>query len=225
MFGRGRRARSPGQRRSPKFAVRGAAGRHTWVGGAAFERESFDPLEVAQFAYFYRVPGLFAQDDIRWTDWLTLSASARLDVHSTYGTFFSPRVSALMQHNGWTSRVSAGHGFYPSSPQTEETEAAGLSRLSSPAARSRNRQQLLRGRHADCPWSRSPATMFASSVENAVTGRTRIGLRDVQCRRPGHECRDGTARHVAPGAVCRSLEPIRMCARANRTATCALNLR
>ena len=37
-------------------------------------------------------PGLFAQDDIRWSDWLTVSASARLDLHHTYGTFFSPRV-------------------------------------------------------------------------------------------------------------------------------------
>ena len=73
-------------------AIRGARGRHTWVGGVAFERESFDPLDVPQFAYFHRVPGVFAQDDIRWRDWLTVSASARLDLHHTYGTFFSPRV-------------------------------------------------------------------------------------------------------------------------------------
>ncbi len=46
-------------------AMRGAAGRHTWVGGVAFERESFDPLDVPQFAYFHRVPGVFAQDDIQ----------------------------------------------------------------------------------------------------------------------------------------------------------------
>jgi hypothetical protein len=55
-------------------------GRHTWVGGVAFERESFDPLDVPQFAYFHRVPGLFAQDDMRLLDWLTVSASARLDL-------------------------------------------------------------------------------------------------------------------------------------------------
>ena len=114
-------------------SVRGLSGRHTWVGGVAFERESFDPLDVPRFAYFHRVPGLFGQDDIRFSDWLTVSASARLDLHHTYGTFFSPRVSALMRWNGWTSRVSAGTGYFASTPLTEETEAAGLTRLSMPA--------------------------------------------------------------------------------------------
>jgi iron complex outermembrane receptor protein len=52
-----------------EVAMQGATGRHTWVGGAAFERESFDPIEVERFAYFHRVPGVFAQDDIRWNDW------------------------------------------------------------------------------------------------------------------------------------------------------------
>jgi outer membrane cobalamin receptor len=66
-------------------------------------------------------------------DWLTVSASARLDLHHTYGTFFSPRASALMRWNGWTSRVSAGTGYFASTPLTEETEAAGLTRLSMPA--------------------------------------------------------------------------------------------
>ena len=113
-------------------SIRGARGRHTWVGGVAFERESFDPLDVPAFAYFHRVPGLFAQDDIQWNDWLTVSASARLDLHDTYGTFFSPRFSALVRGNGWTSRVSAGTGYFASTPLTEETEAAGLSRLNLP---------------------------------------------------------------------------------------------
>jgi iron complex outermembrane receptor protein len=113
-------------------SLRGLRGRHTWVGGVAFERESFDPLDVPRFAYFHRVPGIFGQDDIRWSDWLTVSASARLDLHHTYGTFFSPRVSGLMRWNGWTSRVSAGTGYFASTPLTEETEAAGLTRLSMP---------------------------------------------------------------------------------------------
>lgn len=113
-------------------SIRGLRGRHTWVGGVAFERESFDPLDVPRFAYFHRVPGIFGQDDIRWNDWLTVSASARLDLHDTYGTFFSPRLSALIRRNGWTSRVSAGTGYFASTPLTEETEAAGLTRLSMP---------------------------------------------------------------------------------------------
>jgi iron complex outermembrane receptor protein len=114
-------------------SVRGLRGRHSWVGGVAFERESFDPIDVPRFEYFHRVPGLFAQDDIRFLDWLTVSASARLDLHHTYGAFFSPRASALVRWNGWTSRISAGTGYFASTPLTEETEAAGLTRLSMPA--------------------------------------------------------------------------------------------
>ncbi|HWI17077.1 MAG TPA: TonB-dependent receptor plug domain-containing protein, partial [Vicinamibacterales bacterium] len=86
-------------------AVRGAFGRHTVVAGAAFERESFDPLEVPRFNYFHRAPGVFVQDDIQWNDWLTVSAGARLDIHHTYGNFFSPRLAALVHRDGWTSRV------------------------------------------------------------------------------------------------------------------------
>ena len=92
------------------MAIRGAAGRHTWVGGVAFERESFDPLDVPQFAYFHRVPGVFAQDDIHWNDWLTVSASARLDLHHTYGTFFSPRVV------GADPARTAGPAAFPPAP-------------------------------------------------------------------------------------------------------------
>ena len=150
-------------------AVRGAAGRHTWVGGAAFERESFDPLNVPRFAYYHRVPGFFAQDDIRWNDWLTVSASARIDLHSTYGTFFSPRVSALVSKSGWTSRVSVGRGFFASSPLTEETEAAGLTRLQMPAPleaeRGTSMSLDLTRRVGDITVT---ATMFGSRVSHAV---------------------------------------------------------
>jgi len=115
-----------------EVALRGAAGRHTWVAGAAFERESFDPLEVPRFNYFHRSPGVFVQDDVRWNDWLTVQAGVRLDIHHTYGNFLSPRVAALVRRDGWTSRVSVGRGFFASTPLTEETEAAGLRLLSMP---------------------------------------------------------------------------------------------
>ena len=46
-----------------------------------------------------------------------------------YGTFLSPRLAGLMKFGGWTSRLSYGTGFFAPTPLTEETEAAGLSRL------------------------------------------------------------------------------------------------
>jgi iron complex outermembrane receptor protein len=110
-------------------AIRGTAGRHTWVAGAAYERDDYAPLDVPRFAYTYDVPGVFAQDDVDLASWLSLSAGARVDWHSEYGTFFSPRVAALMRGGPWTSRLSVGRGFYATTPLNEETEAAGLTRL------------------------------------------------------------------------------------------------
>ena len=115
-----------------EVAVRAAAGRHTLVAGAALDRDAYRPRDVPRFAYTFTIPGLFVQDDLEVAPWLSLSASGRLDRHSEYGTFFSPRVSALLRAGAWTSRLSAGTGFFGPSPLVEETEAAGLSRLSVP---------------------------------------------------------------------------------------------
>jgi iron complex outermembrane receptor protein len=112
-----------------EIAVRGTAPRQTWVGGIAFERSTLDPRDQPHFAYAFNVPGVFAQDDVDITSWLSVSASGRLDVHSEFGTFFSPRVSALLRHERWTTRASFGTGFFAPTALTEETEAAGLARL------------------------------------------------------------------------------------------------
>jgi len=152
-----------------EVSVRGARGRHTWVGGAAYERESLNPLDVPRFEYFHRVPGFFAQDDMQWRDWLTISAGARLDLHHTYGNFFSPRVAGLIRRNGWTSRVAYGGGFFAPTPLTEETEAAGLSGLSMPVPLGAERGDSF---SIDLTRAVGPVhvtgTFFASSVDDAV---------------------------------------------------------
>lgn len=108
------------------------AGRHTWVAGFGLDKDIFNPIDVPRFAYNYTVPGVFAQDDIVIRPWLSVSASGRLDFHSRYGTFASPRLSALLRGEKWNSRVSFGEGFFGPTPLTEETEAAGLTRLQIP---------------------------------------------------------------------------------------------
>jgi iron complex outermembrane receptor protein len=112
-----------------EVALRGTSGTHTWVAGAALELDRYTSQDVPQFDYRYTVPGVFLQDDIDVRDWLAISISGRVDQHSTYGTFFSPRVSGLFRAAGFTTRLSAGSGFFAPTPLTEETEAAGLSRL------------------------------------------------------------------------------------------------
>jgi iron complex outermembrane receptor protein len=113
-----------------EFTARRAIANHTIVGGIAIDRDRFQPLDTPRFAYTYTTPGLFVQDDVDLAPWFALSASARLDHHSEFGTFLSPRVSGLLREGPWSSRISFGAGFFPATPITEETEAAGLSRLS-----------------------------------------------------------------------------------------------
>ena len=112
-------------------ALSGTDTGHTWVLGAALQREGYRARNVEGFDYAYTTPALFAQDEVSPVEWLTLSASGRLDAHSEYGVFLSPRLSALLRpREGWTARASAGAGYYAPTPFTEETEAIGLGRIS-----------------------------------------------------------------------------------------------
>ena len=152
-----------------EVSIRGTAGKNSWVAGFADERDAFHPSDVPRFAYTFVVPGLFAQDDFAVAPWLSLSASARVDFHNVYGTFFSPRLSALIRKGGWTSRISAGQGFYAATPLTEETEAAGLARLLLPVPLGAERG---RSASADVTRSMGPvsvtATVFASNIDHPV---------------------------------------------------------
>jgi outer membrane receptor for ferrienterochelin and colicins len=112
-----------------EVTVRRAIGHHTVVGGLAIEHDRFQPIDTPQFAYAYTTPGVFVQDDVDLARWAALSASARIDHHSEFGTFVSPRISALLRRGQWSTRLSFGTGFFPATPITEETEAAGLTRL------------------------------------------------------------------------------------------------
>lgn len=150
-------------------SVRGSVGRNSWVAGVAAQRDQYQPRDVSRFAYAYAVPGVFAQDDLTIAPWLSVSASARVDVHSQYGVFFSPRLSALIRRPGWTSRLSVGQGFFAPTPLTEETEAAGLTRLFLPRPLAAER-----GRSAFADLTRNlghlaiTGTLFLSNVDHPI---------------------------------------------------------
>jgi len=152
-----------------EVSLRGSAGKNTWVAGAVAQREAYRPFDVPRFSYTYSVPGLFVQDDWAIAPWVSVSASARADFHSRYGAFFSPRLSALLRHSGWTSRLSLGQGFFAPTPLTEETEAAGLARLSLPSP-----LVAERGRSASVDLTRSlgqltvTGTLFLSNIDHPV---------------------------------------------------------
>jgi outer membrane receptor for ferrienterochelin and colicins len=109
--------------------------------------------------------------------WLSISGSARVDHHNEYGTFLSPRLSALFRSGEWTSRMSIGTGFFGPSPLTEETEASGLTRLVIPAS-----LQAERGQSSSVDVTRShgaltaTATLFASRIAHPINVDRSAGL-------------------------------------------------
>jgi len=170
-----------------ELTARGTFHRNTWVVGVAAQREVYLPRDVPQFTYRYNTPGVFVQDDFAVSRWLSVSASARADFQNQYGTFLSPRVSALVRWRGWTSRVSAGEGFFAPTPLTEETESAGLTRLVIP-------KPLLaeRGRSASVDLSRKvgPAyytvTLFDSTVNHPINVERADTYQLVNLSEPTH---------------------------------------
>ena len=152
-----------------ELTVRRAAGRHTWVAGAAVEHDAYQPADVPRFGYAFTTPGLFVQDDVDVRSWLALSMSGRLDRHSDYGWFFSPRVSALLRLGAWSTRVSTGTGFFGPTPLTEETEAAGLTRLTvdGPLREERGRSVSIDLTRTQGPAAYT-ATFFASRIVDPV---------------------------------------------------------
>jgi outer membrane receptor for ferrienterochelin and colicins len=152
-----------------ELAVRTAARKQTWVAGLAIERDIYRSQDVPRFDYSFTVPGVFVQYDIDVTPAFSVSSSGRVDVHSEYGTFISPRVSGMLRAGRWTSRLSFGTGFFGSTPLAEETESAGLTRLTLVG-----RLKAERGRsgsfdltRTDGPLS-STATLFISRISDPL---------------------------------------------------------
>ena len=105
----------------------GRAQGHSWVLGAGVGQDQLQASDAPGVGYTYTVPAIFAQDDFAPTDWLVLSASARIDDHSDFGTFFSPRVSVVVLPSArWTLRASIGGGFAAPTPFVDEIESTGL---------------------------------------------------------------------------------------------------
>jgi iron complex outermembrane receptor protein len=153
-------------------ALSGTARNHAWVLGVAFNH---DALAVPGVGYTYNVPAVFAQDEFAAADWVKLAASARVDAHNQYGTFFSPRLSALFrQPNGnWSLRASVGGGYAAPTPFVDEIEATGLGAL-----------LPLRGLHAeravteslDAKWADGgwdiDLSVFSSEIRDALAVQT-----------------------------------------------------
>jgi outer membrane receptor for ferrienterochelin and colicins len=154
-------------------ALSGTVGAHVWVAGLAIQRDGYEVDELNGFDYVHTVPGLFAQLDLAPASWLSLSTSARADRHSRYGTFVSPRLSALLRPGAeWSVRASAGTGWFAPTPWTDETEAVGLRRVVPPMQLNAERARTA---SIDVARTFGPlelnATVFASRIGEPVQAR------------------------------------------------------
>lgn len=113
-----------------EVTLAGHHGGHSWVVGAAFDGDRLATDDVPGVGYSYSTPAVFVQDEFAASDRILLSASGRIDWHSDYGTFFSPRVAAIfLPAEGWSIRASAGSGFSAPTPFVDEIETVGLAPL------------------------------------------------------------------------------------------------
>jgi iron complex outermembrane receptor protein len=103
---------------------------HSWVLGAAIGQDRLQVSDIPGISYTYTVPSVFAQDEFALAERVILAVSGRVDAHSDYGTFFSPRLSAVfLPTDRWAIRASIGTGFAAPTPFVDEIESTGLGSL------------------------------------------------------------------------------------------------
>jgi outer membrane receptor for ferrienterochelin and colicins len=150
--------------------IQGELRAHKWIAGAVLQYERLHTSDVSGVSFDYTVPAIFAQDEFSLTRWLSLAASARVDAHSDYGTFLSPRLSALLRtESNWSLRASIGTGFAAPTPLIEDLQARSLGLL--------NPLHDLRAERAssvsvDAKWAVKPwdvnLSVFSSEIRHAL---------------------------------------------------------
>lgn len=155
-------------------------GAATLVLGAAVLGERYRSRDVEGFDFSHATPGAFAQVTTDLGERLSGSASARVDRHSAYGTFFSPRVSLLYRVAGaWVMRASVGSGFFGPTPFTEETEVVGLSAM---RPLDGIRAERARGGSLDVGGSIGPVELNLTAFGSVI--RDPVGVRDAMTALP-----------------------------------------
>jgi outer membrane receptor for ferrienterochelin and colicins len=166
----------------------GEAGGHQWAAGVAFQHDALRVESVGGVGYTYNVPGVFVQDEYSPATWIKLAAAGRVDSNNQYGTYPSPRLSALFRQPGspWSLRASAGGGFAAPTPFVEEVESTSLGVL-----------EPLRGLHAERSWTESldgkwaqdewdvNVSVFNSVIRNPLETRPAAGNRSAAQGIPG----------------------------------------
>jgi outer membrane receptor for ferrienterochelin and colicins len=158
---------------SGEVSLRGRHGAQDWVVGVALAWQQLDAGNLDGVGYQYFVPAVFAQDEFDPAPWVSITGSARVDVHDEFGTFFSPRGSVLFRLGGDVSlRASVGSGFAAPSPLTDELQEIGLARVDLPSGL---RAEEARSASLDLGWRPAPfdinLSVFGTDVAHPLLVR------------------------------------------------------
>lgn len=105
-------------------------GKQQALAGASVQEDGLSSARLVKARYQFLTTSLFAQETFTPTDRLSISGTGRADHHNRYGTFLSPRLSALVRiGQGWAARASAGQGVFAPTPLIEEADVVGLARV------------------------------------------------------------------------------------------------
>ena len=159
--------------------LHGEVGKHELIVGAALQYERLHTRDVAGVNFDYTVPGVFVQDELSLTGWMSVAASARVDAHSDYGTFFSPQIALLFRAGDeWSLRASAGTGFAAPTPLIEDVQARSLAVLNPLGSLRAERASTvsLDGRWAEAPWDVN-LSIFSSEIRHPLDVREAPGNR------------------------------------------------
>ena len=112
---------------SGEATIAGTHAAHAWLAGLALDYDRFESAQATDVNYRYTVPAVFAQDEYTVNDGIRLAGSARVDAHNEYGTFVSPRLSALFRlEEEWSLRASIGGGFAAPTLVMDEIESTSV---------------------------------------------------------------------------------------------------
>ncbi len=125
-----RREQERRQGATMEIELRGTTPRQSWIAGINTDWFAIRTPDPYPTPYLSTRPGIFVHDDVRVTSWLLVSGSARADHHNIYGFQLSPRGSARVHRGPWAAGITAGRSYFAPTAHMEETEAAGLARLS-----------------------------------------------------------------------------------------------
>jgi iron complex outermembrane receptor protein len=146
-----------------------AASRAAMVFGSSLQLDRFENSLNGAYDHSWWTPSIFATAD-RPIGPVTVSLSARGDAHPDAGTQVTERIALLSKPTeDWSVRLSAGTGFAPPNPMTEETEAIGLRAVRpGPELRGERGHGYMLDVNGRLAGAELLVTAFRSVIENAI---------------------------------------------------------